>query len=72
MNVCRLRLIVHCPDVPVQIQIKRRAGQCAGHGGDITRELLFGKLRSSDQAAPGTGQTPTQLQYGDMHFTQLF
>ena len=32
------------------------------NGGDITPELLFGKLLSSGRAAPGTSQTPTQLQ----------
>ena len=59
-----------CPD-PDQEAGSAVCGAWRG-GGDITRELLFGKLRSSDQAAPDTGQTPTQLQRHALNSFNLF
>ena len=42
MNVCRLRLIVHCPDVPVQIQIKRRdTAVCGARRGHYPRVIIW-------------------------------
>ena len=70
MNVCRLRLIVHCPDVPVQIQIKRRAGQCWDTAGTLPESYYLASCGARTKLP--LIQARLRHNYRDMHFAQLF